>query len=201
MATIKNNLNDISEDTQSLVKDYLKLISVKLSENLALVLGILATVFILSILLLLVVVFCTFALATLLNDLLNSEFWGYWIVTAFYVLIIAFLIIQMVRTKTPLLANLFVKFIVFILNVEIGPAKNLNGLRYETENIKQKIETDKIKVKSNIQLLPYTIMDSFFTEIFSLFKSKKKKNRKSKKNDTEDPKPIQENTVVDKDQK
>jgi len=174
MVTIKNNLNNISEDTQSLVKDYLKLISVKLSENLALVLGVLATVFILSILLLLVVVFCSFALATLLNDILASEFWGYWIVTAFYLLLIVFLIIKMIKTKTPLLANLFVKFIVFIFNIDIGPSKNIQGLKHAGESIKQKIETDKIKIKSNIQLLPYTIMESFFKEIFALFKSKKK---------------------------
>lgn len=178
MATIKNNLNNISEDTKILVKDYLKLVSVKLSEKLALVLGILASVFILAILLLLVVVFCSFALATYLNNILYSEFWGYWIVTAFYLLVIILFIVKMIISKKPLLANLFVKFIITVLDIDLNETKNLQDIRHEGENVKQKIETDKVKIKSNIQLLPHTIMDTFLKELFALFKSKKKKKNK-----------------------
>ncbi len=174
MTSIKNNLNNLNEDSQSYVKDYIKLVSVKLSEKLALLIGILASIFVLSILLLLVIVFCTFAVATLLNDLLASEFLGYWIVTALYVVIIVFLIVNMIRTKTPMFSNLFAKFIVSILDFDMDQEKDIRGLRQESENVKQKIETDKAKIKSSLQLLRYSLIESFFKELFGLFSSKKK---------------------------
>ncbi len=67
MASLKNNIDHISEDTESLVKDYLKLFSMRQAKKLALLLGILVSVFILSLLLLIVIVFCSFALAGLLK--------------------------------------------------------------------------------------------------------------------------------------
>ncbi len=51
---------------------------------------------------------------------------------------------------------------------------------HETESIKQRIETDKIKIKANLQLLPYTIMESLVKDIFALFTSKKRKKKKKK---------------------
>ena len=35
MATLKNQINDISKDTENLVKEYVKLFSIKQSEKLA----------------------------------------------------------------------------------------------------------------------------------------------------------------------
>lgn len=63
MATLKKNLNNITDDTKVLVEDYLRLFSGKFSEKLALFLGILASVFVLFTLILILVIFSSFALA------------------------------------------------------------------------------------------------------------------------------------------
>lgn len=174
MASLKDNINNISDDTESLVKDYLKLFSIKQSEKFALFLGVLSSAFILTLLILIIVVFCSFALAGYLNELLATDYWGYWIVTAFFLLLIAFLIFKIIKTKTPLLSNLFAKIIISVFDLDINQAKNIKGLRFESETTKNKIETDKIKIKANVQMLRYVIMESFFREFFGLFSSNKK---------------------------
>jgi hypothetical protein len=194
MATLKNNINNISDNTETLVKDYVKLFSIKLSEKLALLLGILAAVFILSLLLLIVIAFCSFALAVYLNELLAHDYWGFWIVSAFYVLVITLIIVKIVKTKTPPLSNLFTKFIVSVLGLDMNQAKSIKGLKFESENVKQKIETDKIKIKTDFQLLRYAIMESFLKEIFGLFTSKKKDAA------ADEPEPDQASDEKDKDE-
>ncbi|MCD4725250.1 MAG: phage holin family protein [Bacteroidales bacterium] len=194
MATLKNNINNISDNTETLVKDYVKLFSIKLSEKLALLLGILAAVFILSLLLLIVIAFCSFALAVYLNELLAHDYWGFWIVSAFYVLVITLIIVKIVKTKTPPLSNLFTKFIVSVLGLDMNQAKSIKGLKFESENVKQKIETDKIKIKTDFQLLRYAIMESFLKEIFGLFTSKKKDAT------ADEPEPDQVSDEKDKDE-
>lgn len=194
MATLKNNINNISDNTETLVKDYVKLFSIKLSEKLALLLGILAAVFILSLLLLIVIAFCSFALAVYLNELLAHDYWGFWIVSAFYVLVITLIIVKIVKTKTPPLSNLFTKFIVSVLGLDMNQAKSIKGLKFESENVKQKIETDKIKIKTDFQLLRYAIMESFLKEIFGLFTSKKKDVA------ADEPEPDQASDEKDKDE-
>lgn len=194
MATLKNNINNISDNTETLVKDYVKLFSIKLSEKLALLLGILAAVFILSLLLLIVIVFCSFVLAAYLNELLAHDYWGFWIVSAFYVLVITLIIVKIVKTKTPPLSNLFTKFIVSVLDLDMNQAKSIKGLKFESENVKQKIETDKIKIKTDFQLLRYAIMESFLKEIFGLFTSKKKDAA------ADEPEPDQASDEKDKDE-
>lgn len=194
MATLKNNINNISDNTETLVKDYVKLFSIKLSEKLALLLGILAAVFILSLLLLIVIAFCSFVLAVYLNELLAHDYWGFWIVSAFYVLVITLIIVKIVKTKTPPLSNLFTKFIVSVLGLDINQAKSIKGLKFESENVKQKIETDKIKIKTDFQLLRYAIMESFLKEIFGLFTSKKKDAA------ADEPEPDQASDAKDKDE-
>ena len=194
MATLKNNINNISDNTETLVKDYVKLFSIKLSEKLALLLGILAAVFILSLLLLIVIAFCSFTLAVYLNELLTHDYWGFWIVSAFYVLVITLIIVKIVKTKTPPLSNLFTKFIVSVLGLDMNQAKSIKGLKFESENVKQKIETDKIKIKTDFQLLRYAIMESFLKEIFGLFTSKKKDAA------DDEPEPDQVSDEKDKDE-
>lgn len=194
MATLKNNINNISDNTETLVKDYVKLFSIKLSEKLALLLGILAAVFILSLLLLIVIAFCSFVLAAYLNELLAHDYWGFWIVSAFYVLVITLIIVKIVKTKTPPLSNLFTKFIVSVLGLDMNQAKSIKGLKLESENVKQKIETDKIKIKTDFQLLRYAIMESFLKEIFGLFTSKKKDAA------VDEPEPDQASDEKDKDE-
>ena len=46
---------------------------------------------------------------------------------------------------------------------------------------KQKIETDKVKIKSNVEMLRYIMVESFFREFFGLFSSKKKKDESNNK--------------------
>ena len=174
MASLKDNINNISDDTESLVKDYLKLFSIRQSEKLALFLGVLSSAFILTLLILIVLIFCSFTLAEYLNELLATDYWGYWIVTGFFILLITSLIFRIIKTKTPLLSNLFAKIIISVFELDINQAKNIKGLRFEGETAKNKIETDKIKIKANVQMLRYVIMEALFREFFGLFSSKQK---------------------------
>jgi len=180
MAMLKNQINDISKDTESLVKEYVKLFSIKQSEKLALFLGIIASVFLLATLLLIVVVFSSFAFAGYLNKIMAGEYWGYVIVGGSYILIIILLIVKIFRTKTPLLGNFFARLIVTVLDLETDDAKDLQGLKDASEKSRQKIDVNQIKIKGNIQLLRYTIFEALFKEFIGLFKPKKKEKVKEK---------------------
>ncbi len=174
MASLKNNINNISDDTENLVKNYIKLFSVKQTEKFALFLGILASVFILLILIIIVIVFYSHALVTYLNDILAGDYWGYWIISGFYILLITILIIKMAKTHKPLFANFFVKFIMSVFNLDMDQSKSVQGLKFESEMLKHNIESDKDKIKTDVQMLRYVIMESFFREFFGLFSSNKK---------------------------
>lgn len=180
MAKLKNQINDISKDTESLVKEYVKLFSIKQSEKLALFLGIIASVFLLATLLLIVVVFSSFAFAAYLNKIMAGEYWGYVIVGGTYILIIILLIVKIFRTKIPLLGNFFARLIVTVLDLETDDAKDLQGLKNASEKSRQKIDVNQIKIKGNIQLLRYTIFEALFKEFIDLFKPKKKEEAKEK---------------------
>ena len=182
MATLKNQFNDIGKDTESLVKEYVKLFSIKQSEKLALILGIIASIFLLASLLLILVVFSSFALAAYLNKIVPGEYWGYLIVGSAYFLIIILLIVKIFRTKTPLLGNFFARLIVTLLDLEIDDSKDLQGLKVASEKSRQKIDVNQIKIKGNIQLLRYTIFEAFFKELLALFKPKKKAKVRKKAN-------------------
>lgn len=181
MASLKDNVNNIADDTESLIKDHLKLFSVKQSERLALFLGVITSVFILSLLLLVLVVFCSFALASYLNDQLPGNHWGFWILAAFYLLVITLIIVKIAKTKVPPLSNFFAKFIVSVFNLDVNPPANIQGLKLESEKLKLKIETDKVKIKSNAEMLRYIMIESFFREFFGLFSSKKKRDESNDK--------------------
>ena len=180
MATLKNQVNDISKDTENLVKDYVKLFSIKQSEKLALFLGILSSVFLLATLLLIVVVFSSLALAAYLNKVMPGEYWGYVIVGGAYILLIILLTIKIFKTKTPLLGNFFARMIVTILNVETDDVDDLQGLKDAGEKTKQKIDINQIKLKTHLQLLRYTIFEALFKEFLALFKTRKKEKSEVK---------------------
>jgi len=180
MATLKKQVSDISKDTESLVKEYVKLFSIKQSEKLALFLGIIASVFLLATLLLIVVVFSSFAFAGYLNNIMPGEYWGYVIVGGTYILVIILLIVKIFRTKTPLLGNFFARLIVTVLDLETDDARDLQGLKDAGEKTRQKIDVNHIKIKGNIQLLRYTIFEALFKEFIGLFKPKKKEKAKEK---------------------
>ena len=189
MATIKSSIKKISGDTEALAKDYLKLFSVKQSEKLALFLGILTSIFFLATILLILVVFCSFALAGSLNKWLNSEFYGFLIVGGFYLLLVVLLIIKIFKTRTPLFANLFVKLIVTVLNIDTEQSRNIKGLKKEGEQIQQKIDAVKTLIEADFQLLRYTIMSSIFKEILGLFTFRKRAREQPEKEEEqkEDP--------------
>ncbi len=181
MASLKNNIKTISEDTETLAKDYLKLFSVRQSERLAIFLGIIMSIFVIATLVLILVIFSSFVLAGTLNKVLNSEFWGFVIIASLYLLAIILLIVKIFKTSTPLFTNLFVKLIVLVMDIDSGQANNVKGLKKEQENIKEKIETDKSKIEADFQIIQYNIMGSIFKEILGLFTSKKKAKADSKK--------------------
>lgn len=181
MESLKNNVNNIANDTEELVKKYLKLFSIRQSEKLALLLGVIATTIILTILLMVVLVFCSFALATYLNDVLGSINWGYWIVTGLYLILIVFLFNRLFKTGTPLLSNLFAKIIVTAFKLDITNNKTINGLRAEGDSLHSNIKNDMSKIKTNVELLRYVFVESLFREFlgFFSFRKKKKKDKKS----------------------
>lgn len=177
METLKKNVNSIANDTEAIVKDYLKLFWIKQSKKLAVILGIIVSVFILSTLLLIVLLFCSFALAVYLNDILPGDYWGFWIVSGIYILIILALILRIISTKTPLFANILVKLLLTVLDIETDQSKNIKGLELESEYLKHNIDTSKVKVKANFALLKYAIIESLFKEIVGLFTFKKKRKK------------------------
>lgn len=179
MATLKNNIQKISGDTETLIRDYVKLFSVRQSEKLAIFLGILMSIFVIATLALILVIFCSFVLAGTLNKLLASEFWGYVIVGIIYLSVIIYLIVKIFRTSTPLFTNLFVRFIVLVMEVDTDHANNVKGLRKEQEHIKERIELDKSKIEADYHILRYNIMGSVFKEILGIFSSRKKAKSES----------------------
>jgi len=174
MSKLKNNLEGISKDTETVIKDYIKLLMIKQTEKLALFFGILASVFIISTLLLIVIIICSLALAGYINKLMESEYWGFWIVAGFYFIIIAFLILKTLKSKTPLLTNLFVKLIVFVLNIDVKQTKTLKGLKLEKEMVNEKLDSGKEKIKTDVQLLRYSFMEGLLKEFLGLFSRNKK---------------------------
>lgn len=186
MASLKNNIKNISGDSETLAKDYLKLFTVRQSEKLAIFLGIIMSIFVIATLVLILVIFSSFVLAGTLNKLLHSEFWGFVIIASLYLLAIILLIVKIFRTSTPLFTNLFVKLIVLVMEIDSGYPKNITGLKKEKEHIKEKIETDKSKIEADFHILRYNIMGSVFSEIMAFFISKKKEKKeaaKEKKNE------------------
>jgi hypothetical protein len=175
MESLKNNIDNISDETRELINDYMKLFSMRQSEKLTLFLGIISTAFILTLLLMVVVVLISFALAGFLNHLLDSQYWGTAIVIGLFLLFIGYLVFRIIKTKTPLLSNLFAKIIISVFDIDIKQEANVQGLRYEIDTLKTKIETDKTNIQTNVQMLRYVLMEGLFRELFGLFKSKKRK--------------------------
>lgn len=186
MATLKKNLNNITDDTKVLVEDYLRLFSGKFSEKLALFLGILASVFVLFTLILILVIFSSFALAGYLNKMLPGEYWGYGIVTGIYLLTIVFLLIKIFRTKTPLFSNLFVKLIVTVMNIDLDMSGSIKGLKKEHELVQHKIDADMTKIEADFQILKHSIIGNLLKEFLGVF-TPRKRSQESASSKGEDP--------------
>ena len=111
------SLNDIKDNLRSIFKDEVQLYTLKGVEKASLFLGIIATFFIVTIVVLLGIIFGSIALAKYLNLRLDHEFMGYLIVAGADVLLAALLLIMVARRKVPLLTNLFVRAIASIFKI------------------------------------------------------------------------------------
>jgi len=111
------SLNDIKDSLRSIFKDEVQLYTLKGVEKASLFLGIIATFFIVTIVVLLSIIFGSIALAKYLNLRLDHEFMGYLIVAGADVLLAVLLLIMVARRKVPLLTSLFVRAIISIFNI------------------------------------------------------------------------------------
>ncbi len=133
MASLKDNIDHIVDDSKEILMNHLKLFSIRQTEKLARFFGLLSTIFIISIILLIVIIFFSFALAGVLNNLLNTSVWGYLIVSGIYILVILIILINMRKTKKPLLSNAIAKSLAVVFDIESGRPLDLDGLEMEKE--------------------------------------------------------------------
>jgi len=177
MASLKSGIDKLSGDSKTLVEDYLKLFSIKQSEKLALLLGILFSFFMLSLLLLIVILFSSFALAAWLNSILSGAYTGFLIMGGLYVLLTILLLLRIILSKTPFMANFFSRLIAGILGVKHDGTNDLKGLRHSSEMLQQKIDSGQDLIKVDLQLLRYSIFENFLKEILGLFSGRKKESK------------------------
>ena len=111
------SLNDIKDSLRSIFRDEVQLYTLKGVEKASLFLGIIATFFIVTIVILLGIIFGSIALAKFLNGKLDHAFMGYLIVGGADVFLALLLLIIVARRKVPLLTNLFVRTIVSIFKI------------------------------------------------------------------------------------
>ncbi|RLD54926.1 MAG: hypothetical protein DRI97_10500 [Bacteroidetes bacterium] len=180
MASLKSGIDKLSGDSKTLVEDYLKLFSIKQSEKLALLLGILFSFFMLSLLLLIVILFSSFALAAWLNSILSGAYTGFLIMGGLYVLLTILLLLRIILSKTPFMANFFSRLIAGILGVKHDGINDLKGLRHSSEMIQQKIDSGQDLIKADLQLLRYSIFENILKEILGLFSGRKKESKSTK---------------------
>ncbi len=177
MASLKSGIDKLSGDSKTLVEDYLKLFSIKQSEKLALLLGILFSFFMLSLLLLIVILFSSFALAAWLNSILSGAYTGFLIMGGLYVLLTILLLLRIILSKTPFMANFFSRLIAGILGVKLDGTSDLKGLRHSSEMLQQKIDSGQDLIKVDLQLLRYSIFENILKEILGWFSGRKKESK------------------------
>ncbi len=166
MASLKDSIDHIADDTREIIMNHLKLFSIRQTEKLARFFGLLSTIFIISIILLIVIIFFSFALAGVLNNLLNTSVWGYLIVSGIYILVIIIILMNMRKTKKPLLSNAIAKSIAAVFDIESTRPLDLDGLEMEKELAKEKISSNKDKIDTSLQLLRYSLMESLIKRVF-----------------------------------
>jgi Putative Actinobacterial Holin-X, holin superfamily III len=177
MASLKSGIDKLSGDSKTLVEDYLKLFSIKQSEKLALLLGILFSFFMLSLLLLIVILFSSFALAAWLNSILSGAYTGFLIMGGLYILLTILLLLRIILSKTPFMANFFSRLIAGILGVKHDGTNDLKGLRHSSEMLQQKIDSGQDLIKVDLQLLRYSIFENFLKEILLWFTGRKQESK------------------------
>lgn len=110
-------LNDIFNSLNELYKDKARFYSLKGVEKTSLFLGLIATIFFISIFCLLVLIFGSIALAGFFNSLWESTWLGYLAVCGGYFLIMIILLIWMSKRNQPLLTGVFIRALLSIFNI------------------------------------------------------------------------------------
>jgi hypothetical protein len=178
MEDLKNSLKDISSESISLGKDYLKYASLTASKKLALLAGILLTALFFSLIFLLIIILLSLMLAGMLNELFGNEFAGFLIMTGFYLLLIGGLIYYIVKKKTPLFSSLFVRIFAFVFEIESDAPITLEHIDSEKKKILDNIETDKKQIALQFKLLKYVLIETIIREFFEAFRKDGKSNNK-----------------------
>ena len=184
MENLKNSIQDITKSSEDIATNYVKLFGIRQSQRLSTFLGILSSVFIISTLLLIIIVFGSFVLADVLNNIFGNKYLGFLIVAILYLVAIAILLIKMSKTGRPLFTNLFIKFVVPLLGIEIDQKPTVDGLKIEKDILKSKIESDKSLINVHTHMLKYAFFDDFLVTIIGLFTSKSN-NKESEKTASE----------------
>ena len=113
-----DSIKDIKENLQTIFKDEVRLYSLKGVEKTSMLLGVIATFFIVLLFIILGIVFGSIALASYLNTLLDHAYWGYLMVGGIDILLAILTLFLVKKTKVPLLTNLFVRILVNIFNIK-----------------------------------------------------------------------------------
>jgi hypothetical protein len=108
---------DIKENLRSILRDEVRLYSLKGQEKSSTFLGVIATFFIVLIIFILGIVFGSIALANFLNSRFENMYAGYLIVGGGDILLAGLLILWVIRSKVPLLTSLFVKILINLFNI------------------------------------------------------------------------------------
>ena len=132
---------------------------------------------ILSVLLLIVILFSSFALAAWLNSILSGAYTGFLLMGGLYVLLTILLLLRIILSKTPFMANFFSRLIAGILGVKHDGSNDLKGLRHSSDKLQQKINSGQELIKTDLQLLRYSIFENILKEILGLFKGRKKESK------------------------
>jgi len=152
--------------------------------------GLISSVILITTLLLILILFCSFVLGDFLNGLLQSNYLGYGIIAGIFALIIIILLLRIKKKGTPLFANFYVKLILPLLKIETRQRKNLEGLTIESENVKENIELHKKTFISHSQVLKYSVMEVLNNETVNLVSSKLEKRKEKIKNNFKFGQPI-----------
>lgn len=174
MEKLKQNLNDLSNESQDLAKAYLKYVSLTASKKMALLIGVVVTTFILSLMFLLVITLVSFALAGMLNALLNSQFAGFAIIIILYFIAVGLIVRHIYKTRAPLFSNMFVKILAYIFEIESDRPITLEDIEAEKKLTLEKIDADKTVLKANFKLLKYSILETIIGEVLGALISKRK---------------------------
>jgi hypothetical protein len=112
-----NSFNDILKSLRSIFENEVRIYSLKGVEKSSVLLGLIATIFVLSALGFIGLIFASVALAAYLNTLLDSAFLGYLIISSGYIVIIVLLLLGMMGRKAPLFTNIFIRRLISIFNI------------------------------------------------------------------------------------